>query len=228
MFAAMPETPRKVGSKVDVAIDKLNARYDLKLPRLHGVEASTAESQHSLGRKCSAKIRYLCFRPVNLDRLISEFEDEARQMFSRWIWKPSQTLGTLPSLPVTKSFIERDLRNKFASTPVQLTDTQRQELLKKLHDILDQDYQLARVTDDYQRTDGPPPSTIPITPRKKSSSYYSCEEVTTPTRPIMNDSDVSKVQSFESHLTNSGSTSSKRASDSPAHVSDPSMPMFTY
>lgn len=213
----MPETPHHVRDKVDTAIDRLNARWDLQLPRLHGPEARAAEGQPPLAKKCSAKIRYLCFRPVNLDSLIDEFDVKAGQLFSDWVWKPSQERGTLPTLPVKKSFVERDLRSKYKSGSVHLTDNQRQELLQHLHLGLDDGYQLARTTDAYERKDGP--VSAAITPPRRSSSYYTSREITTPTRRSTKVSEAAASEPDEPQMKEPLSKSSKRSLNSPTKVS---------
>lgn len=212
----MPETPHHVRDKVDTTIDGLNARWDLQLPRLHGPAARAAEGQHSLAKMCSAKIRYLCFRPVNLNRLTDEFEVRARQLFSDWVWKPSQERGTLPTLPVTKSFVDRDLRSKSKSGVVHLTDTQRQELLRVLHLVIDDDYQLARTTDAYERKDGPPP--VVATSHSTRSSYHTSRESPTPIRQSTMVSEAAGSELDEPQMKWPLGKSAKRSLSSPLKV----------
>jgi len=164
----MAQTPRHLGGKVDRAIDSLNAHWELRLPRLHGEDAVAAEDQAVLSRegktpdleeeavllarKCSSRIRYLCFRPVNLDSVLAEFEEDARHIHSAWVFKPSQERGTLPALPITKSFIAKEFNLKNRTHPITLSTSQRLMLLKKLDSVLEDEYQLAKASDSYERT----------------------------------------------------------------------------
>lgn len=149
----MSETPQLVRDKVEATIDRVNFRWDLRLPHPYGARKNLDKCGSRQARKCSSFIRLLSFRPVNLDGLMDEFDLKARQLFSDWVWKPSQERGTLPTLPVTKSFIERDLRSSFKLGTV--TDSQRQQLLEQLFQILSEECQLANESGDYSRTGGP-------------------------------------------------------------------------
>lgn len=61
--------------------------------------------------------------------------------------KPSQQSGTLPSLPVTKSFLKRDAVSKSRLTP-----QNRVALIEILAGLLEDEYKLATESDTYQRT----------------------------------------------------------------------------
>lgn len=215
----MPETPRRVRDKVDTTIDGLNARWNLQLPRLHGPTAQSSEGQHSLARKCSFKIRYLCFRPVNLERLTDEFDVKARQLLlSKWVWKPSQERGTIPALQVTKSLVEPDLRSKIKD----LQHTDRQTLLKLLDQVIDDDYQLALTTDAYERKDGPPsgpPSAAPTSPIT-NSRYHTPRQSPTRTRTRRSKElpEVAGAQLDEPQIKETPGKSAKRSLTSPSKV----------
>ncbi|KAK5058516.1 hypothetical protein LTR84_010779 [Exophiala bonariae] len=222
----MPETPRRVRDKVDTTIDALNARWDLRLPHLHGPEAWTAENQQSLGKKCSAKIRYLCFRPVNLERITADFEVKARQLFTHWVFKPSQERGTIPTWPVKKSQVEHDLRSKSKSGVVSLTETQRQQLHEVLHSILDEDYQLARETDAYERKDGP--SSVSASSSSTNSSYHTPAQSPTTNRRSKHITKVVKPDADEPEMKDPLGKSAKRSFNSPPKNAKRQQTMIEY
>lgn len=81
-------TPSKTGQEIDRHIAYLNATWDLRLPRLHGKEAQDAEESDEYARKCSARIRALCWcGQVNVDSVIADFEERAQTLKSEWICK---------------------------------------------------------------------------------------------------------------------------------------------
>jgi hypothetical protein len=138
-------TPTKVRYSFDNIVVRLNT-LGLQIPSLRGTQETAleqADAADSLAKKCAGQIRFLCFRDCNLEKLISEFEDEARRRCSEWVFKPSQEEGTLPQIPITTSFITR--------TP-DLLPKNRESLLQILSDHLRDDVQLAKASDFYKRT----------------------------------------------------------------------------
>ena len=83
----MQKTPHKTGQKIDQAIDRLNTRWDLQIPRLHGFEANKAGNDAELARKCSSRIRAICWKNVNIDEVLSEFDETVARKHSEWICK---------------------------------------------------------------------------------------------------------------------------------------------
>jgi RNA dependent RNA polymerase len=154
----MPETPKKVGDVVDKAIASINFDWDLQLPRLHGGAAEAAESTCALAKRCSARLRYLSFRidSESLDTILEDFDTRARQLYAKWTFKPLQDDGTLPRFPVTKSLLARDVKRGRVLGLNKLTKDQRDKLLELLDTALEDDYQLARASDSYQRTSTQP------------------------------------------------------------------------
>jgi hypothetical protein len=218
------DTPRLVGWKVDQAIDGLNAEWDLRLPRLHGADAIEAEVKGTLANKCSSRIRYLCFRveQTHLDSLLAGFEERARQKWSNWVFKPSQERGTLPSLPVTKSFLERDVQTFRRAGPLKLSESQRQELLGLLDNVLDDPFELARMSDSYsyERPSEASFVTAPTTPRKQPISAKRSAELATPTRRISAGAGaVTDDLNDEPELKDPMTKSTKRRLGSPLRVS---------
>lgn len=142
-----PETPNRVRHSFDKIIVRLNTVWNLNLPSIHGSQENAlqqADAEQSLAKKCAGRIRYLCWRDCQLDKVISDFEEDAARICSpQWVWKPSQEKGTLPKMPVTKSFI---------STRPPLVTKDRQKLLECLFVVLDEEYKLARESDVYRRT----------------------------------------------------------------------------
>jgi hypothetical protein len=148
---SVPETPKAVRRNFDRVIDRLNSRWDLCLPRLHGHVAEAAENEEGIPRRITSRIRFLCFRPqLNLEGLLDDFEDFAKRVKSNWIFKPRQETGTLPQLPNEKSFLFEESLAK----PLRLTTSQRKVLLCYLDTLLDDEYQLSRDSAAYQRSFG--------------------------------------------------------------------------
>lgn len=149
-----PETPRRVRHSFDRIIGRLNAPpWGLELPNLHGTQEIAlehADAEDSLARKCAGRIRYLCYRDCKLGKVIDDFEEDAPRICSEWKYKPSQEEGTLPKMPVTKSFI---------STRPAIPRKHRQLLLERLFDLLDEEFKLARQSDVYIRTSLAAPAT---------------------------------------------------------------------
>ena len=143
---APTDTPKRVRHSFDKIVGRLNTRWDLELPSIHGTQESAlqqADVQHSLARRCSGQIRYLCFRDCQLDKVIQDFEASVAPICSQWVWKRSQEEGTLPKMPVTKSFL---------STRPALPRKHRQELLQRLFELLNEEFTLARDSEVYKRT----------------------------------------------------------------------------
>jgi hypothetical protein len=164
----MPETPKKVGAVVDNAINKLNAHWDLQLPRLHGGAAEAAESTSALAKRCAARLRYLSFRLETLDAILEDFDVRARQLYAKWVFKPQQENGTLPRFPVTKSNLDRDVKKGRVLGLNRLTHDRRQKLLELLDNAINDDYELARASDAYQRKSTQPSCTNSVTSRRHS------------------------------------------------------------
>lgn len=82
----MNQTPRKTSQRIDQVIDLLNARWDLQIPRLHGTVAEEAGDGSNLGKRCSSRIRALCWKSnVNMDGIIEDFEEVVQYKYSHWI-----------------------------------------------------------------------------------------------------------------------------------------------
>ncbi len=148
----MPETPHKVRAKVDDAIHELNANWDLQLPRLHGRDAEAAQDTSQIAKRCSGRLHYLSFRVDSFDGLLKDFDSDARKLYSKWTMKPAQEKGTLPVLPVTKSFLYRNVTRRRILGLNKLTKDQRDKLLELLDNTLKDDFDLARTSDSFQRT----------------------------------------------------------------------------
>ncbi len=219
------ETPRLVGWRVDQAINDLNAKWDLGLPRLHGTDATEAEVKGTLANKCSSRIRYLCFRVEqdHLNSLLAGFEERARQKWSNWVFKPSQERGTIASLPVTKSFLERDVQKYRGAGLLKLSGSQRHELLGLLDNVLDEPFELARMSDSYTQEAPSEASyaTAPTTPRKQSNSRKPGGEFATPTRQLWAGAGAAtgSADDDEPELKDPMAKSTKRSLGSPYRVS---------
>jgi len=83
--APMHETPKQTGQKIDQAIDQLNSTWNLQIPRLRGDDANRAGNDIGLARKCSSRIRALCWKDMNLNGVMLEFEERAKIKQSDWV-----------------------------------------------------------------------------------------------------------------------------------------------
>jgi hypothetical protein len=141
-----PETPPQIRYSFDKIIGWLNTQWDLDIPSIHGTQEAAlkqSDAEHSLAKQCAGRIRYLCFRECKLDKVLKDFEDDTPRICSDWVWKPSQEKGTLPQMPVTKSFIH---------TRPALPRKHRRPLLERLFVLLDEEFKLARDSEVYERT----------------------------------------------------------------------------
>jgi len=145
MSSTKPETPQKIRDNITDTIRGLNARWDLEIPETY------EPSVTGLPKTIYNSIRFLCCRPnYNLQRCLEDFEDEARQVNSDWIFKPSQERGTLPSLQKSRSQLYKDsIRN-----PRKLTDQERRGLLQRLDKLLSDERHLADDSEHYIREPG--------------------------------------------------------------------------
>lgn len=198
----MDVTPKKTGQKIDQVIDSLNAKWDLQLPRLHGADATEEASRGSFAKRCSSRIRYLCFRTENIDSILADYEARARTIYTQWVLKPSQEPGTLPILPVTKSFLSRDIHSKREAGIAQVTPTQRGQLQKLLFKILDEEYNLALISNSYSLE------------RASDSSFCTAPEL-----PTVASSSSEEFRADEPQLKDPMMKTSKRSLGSPNMVS---------
>jgi hypothetical protein len=187
----VPETPEDVRRNFDEVIDRLNSRWDLRLPRLHGRTAQQAENEEGLSRRITSRIRFFCFRPqLKLEGLLDDFEEKAKQVKSNWVFKPRQEAGTLPRLPNEKS----KLFEESLAQPLRLTSGQRDELLCYLDKLVDDEYKLSLDSDAYQRSLGEAPdqgSDRYPTTRGRSPARPTMTEIATPaTSPVRDDVDL--------------------------------------
>ena len=82
----MQKTPHKTGQKIDEVIDRLNSRWNLQIPRLHGADARKAGESAEAARKCSSRILALCWNSkINIDEVVNDFEERAARIQSEWI-----------------------------------------------------------------------------------------------------------------------------------------------
>lgn len=216
------KTPKHVGWKVDAAINHLNAQWDLSLPQLHGADATTAEKNGSLPQKCSSRIRFLCFRTDHFDNIIHEFGERARQIKSEWVFKPSQERGTLPVFPVTKSMLAHEIGP--GSGVTRLSESQRTQLLQLLFNILDEHFQLAKLSASYEPGSGISFTSAPTTPRKQLGPNR--DNITTPRRQVMRISETVTRDLEEPELIDPMSRSAKRSLGSPNGVRNANMVLW--
>ncbi|OQV03568.1 hypothetical protein CLAIMM_08594 [Cladophialophora immunda] len=211
----MPPTPKEISDNIDKAIDDLNTRWDLGLPRLHGKASAPADESERLAGTCSKLIRFLCFKTDQTTSALREFEGRARQIHSQWVFKPSQERGTLPVLPVTKSLVVRK------AGLVRLGDSQRSALLGLLHNVLKEskdNYELAQMSSAFSiqsaSTSAVSLATAPTTPVREGVSQRQ-ESFFTPSSSPVNKIGNLHIAPVEPQLKHPLTMSTKRTIGSP-------------
>lgn len=97
-----PQTPdRRTGKKLDLIIEDLNLKFDLRIPNPSLSSPSSREREKPLDLKCFLALKELHFKNVNIDRILQNFEERVQA----WVPKPRQEPGTLPT---TSNFLRRD------------------------------------------------------------------------------------------------------------------------
>ncbi len=232
----MATTPQHTGQRIDEAIDSLNAQWDLGLPRLHGADADRADKKGLVAERCSNRIRFLCYKTDNIDALLADFAERARQIYSEWVFKPSQERGTLPILPQTRSLVQRDFLLKQKSGVVQLSDSQRLRLQQLLFQILDENSELARIALSFSTEQASTTSfiTAPSTPerqiinRKQKITTKGSRRSLRASETVIRETGI--IESEEPELKDPMTKSTKRTLGSPEGVSLTFKPavMYTY
>ena len=145
---AVPGTPETVRYQLDTAIDRLNARWDLELPKLRGAAALKAQVRGASRSGCTGRLHYLSFRLSrdSMERLLDSFDQFAKTAKTNWVLKPKQETGTLPTGLNSESALYKDA----LSNPFKPTSEQRQSLIEHLHELLDESVQLSRDSDAYE------------------------------------------------------------------------------
>lgn len=184
----MQKTPSKTGKKIDEVIDRLNARWNLQIERLHGAKANREAGEGAeLTRRCASRIRALCWKgTIDMDNILEDFEERAKQKYSEWVCKcnylmhqismvaadklagdkPSQERGTLLSLPQTKSsWLRSD-----AIIRSRISPDGRLALLQILADLLEEEHRLCLESDAYSRT-----SFSTVAESSRSASFTSAD-----------------------------------------------------
>lgn len=138
-------------------INELNLKWDLNLPP-GGREMASPEAGE-LATLAGGCVEYLhslsaTLAKPDLERIVEDFEEYARQVFSEWVWKPSQARGSIASLPRTKSLLYRDHISKGRASSG-ISSKHRLDLLRDLHRRLQDDLQLSLSSDSYQRQSPP-------------------------------------------------------------------------
>lgn len=140
-------TPSKYRQPLDDILDRLNGRWNLELPRLYGNAANDSETTRALAKRCSARLRYLSYRGIDMDGLLKEFDQKAAIVHSNWKFKPEAEKAVTPSRRTNDSELSRRiLKGKLPA----VSDQQRQGLLLCLDNVLQDPYQEARLSDSFK------------------------------------------------------------------------------
>ena len=140
-------TPTKRRQPLDDILNRLNSRWNLDLPRLHGSNADRLESTRVLAKRCSARLRYLFYRDVDLDQLLKSFDEQASVIFSQWRFKPHAERHVTPSRKPDGSVLARAILK--GKQPA-LDSNQKQSLLMCLDGVLEEPYRSFRDSDFLQ------------------------------------------------------------------------------
>lgn len=129
-FSTPRTTPQAARESQQNAIDTLNARWNFGIPRPKesGVRDEDVPQSSRLAIGCFNEVRFLSFRPEDLEIAIQEFEEHARQELPGWQWKKKQSAGTLPGQALTR----KQLQQKEANARKELKPRDRENLLASL------------------------------------------------------------------------------------------------
>ena len=232
----MATTPVDKSRRIDHAIDRLNARWDLGLPRVHGVDIAKPTAEITIAEKCAIRIRFLCWTKTdNIDPVLADFDERARKIHADWVFKPSQERGTLPILPQIKSLVERDFLAKRENGIVRLSDKQRERLHALLFQVLEEPFTLAEMSESFSTERASDTTTSFITAATSATSGPVNETVsrrqeryTTGFRKGVKASKSVQVESIEPQLKNPTTRSTKRTLGSPEGVSSSHQVMSIY
>lgn len=126
------------------ALLSCSASQSSELPTLHGRSAERSESTPSPGHRCSARLRYLSYRAVDLDALLREFDQAASVIYSGWHFKPNAERDVIKSRGDNDSILQRRvIKGKLPP----LNQGQKHSLLVCLDNILEEPYQESRLSD---------------------------------------------------------------------------------
>ena len=148
------ETDNGVGELVR----KLNSQWSLQLPeRIHTNVKKVSRQKSSLvgldvGEQCVLDLMSLANLSSSLDKILLEFEDGAKSLFSEWVWKPSQEKGSMASWSRLK---DSRLLQDIQSSPFQLTEEHRRDLLNRLAQIISDEIKLHEASASYSRHSPP-------------------------------------------------------------------------
>lgn len=176
-------TPTKRRQPLDELLDRLNTQWNLDLPRLHGLEADRLEATTALAKRCSARLRYLSYRPLDLEEILTDFDQQASVIFSQWKFKPHAERHVTPSRKANESNLARSILK--GKQPA-LTKVQKQRLLTCLDNVLERPYKLCRDSDSFQTSNSPindlrsPSARATPSSTRNSSTMRSTARVTKP------------------------------------------------
>ena len=175
---------------VGEAVRILNSQWSLQLPERISTNVKSIPGQKSSsvapdpGEQCVRDLMSLASLTSSLDKILLEFEDGAKSLFSEWVWKPSQEKGSMASWPRQKdSRLLQDIR----SSPFQLTEEHRRDLLNRLAEIIADEIKLHEASASYSRHLPPKPELCtsvtgvarglrrPVDTKKRSSSATTSE-----------------------------------------------------
>lgn len=96
--AQMQKTPSKTGEKIDEVINRLNTEWNLQIERLHGERVNKEAGEgFELKKRCASRIRALCWKgTIDIDTIIEDFEERAKQRYSEWVCKCNSLMRQSP------------------------------------------------------------------------------------------------------------------------------------
>ncbi|ETN44653.1 uncharacterized protein HMPREF1541_10323 [Cyphellophora europaea CBS 101466] len=199
-------TPQHIRANIDEVLENLNAHWDLGLPRLRGAAAVQLESTQALAKRCSARLRYFCYRDIDLNLLLAEFESSAKLIYSKWVFKPLAESSVTPSRSTGDSALSKAvLKGKRPA----LTAAQRNDLLRCLDSVLEDPYALSRQSDSFSLQTQEPSMSPPRKPATINNMARATKPVSTPS-PSSGDSQPKKVVNKKRRSTTEGNQGDKQ------------------
>jgi hypothetical protein len=209
-------TPTRYRRPLDNILLDLNARWNLDLRQLHGEAAARLESTPSLVKRCSARLRYLFYRDVNLDALLADFNTRASTIFSGWIHKPRAESDVLASRSKSDSILHRKVIK--GKLPL-LDDNPRHSLLLCLDALLEPPFEQARASDSFRHpslSHNFDSSRLPTSSTDPAATMRDYSKVAKPaaklTTPLKNPSAVSRSSSKRQSETVDEATTTQKKS----------------
>ena len=134
-----PQTPTKAKANDDIERTKqsLSIRWGIRLPERDSLWSPSRSDQHKLEEKISNMIQFLYFKDGALDVAIKNFEGNAVNIQSEWVYKPRADADVIPNRGVSKHQKRETFLQKRGDLPAPAVKELTESLLHHLLLIVD-------------------------------------------------------------------------------------------